>query len=167
MVGGIMKRGFTLIELIVVIAIIGVLLTITLSGVGNARIRSRDARRVADMRIIQSALEMYVFNEPTRTYPTSLADANLKKYASSLPMVDPQNKIYEYQRPACFTTTILSSGAQTTLAKASSPTANTGCAASNNVYSPGYGLHIKLESTNSEAARDATPSDSQSYDLIP
>lgn len=162
-----MKRGFTLIELIVVIAIIGVLLTITLNGVGNARIRSRDARRIADMRIIQSALEMHVFNEPTRTYPNALNDPNLMKYASSIPTLDPQGKAYEYKRPACFTTATTATGTETTLRQATSATANTNCAGANDVYSPGYGLHIKLESTNSEAARDATPTNPFSYDLIP
>lgn len=53
------KRGFTLIELMVVIAIIGLLATIITASLGSARAKSRDARRVADIRIIQTALQLY------------------------------------------------------------------------------------------------------------
>lgn len=53
------RRGFTLIELLVVIAIIGLLATIALVAVNQSRIRSRDTRRMADIKQIQTALEMY------------------------------------------------------------------------------------------------------------
>jgi prepilin-type N-terminal cleavage/methylation domain-containing protein len=53
------SKGFTLIELLVVVAIIGVLATIVLSSLSDARARSRDAKRLADIRTIQAALEVY------------------------------------------------------------------------------------------------------------
>jgi len=52
-------KGFTLIELLVVIAIIGILATIVLASLNTARQRSRDAKRVGDLRNIQAALELY------------------------------------------------------------------------------------------------------------
>ncbi len=53
------KRGFTLVELIVVIGIISLLSSIVLASLGNARAKARDARRLVDMHNIRTALELY------------------------------------------------------------------------------------------------------------
>jgi general secretion pathway protein G len=53
------KSAFTLIELLVVIAIIGLLATLAVISLNNARAKSRDAKRVADVKQIQTALELY------------------------------------------------------------------------------------------------------------
>ncbi len=51
--------GFTLIELLVVISIIGLLSSIVLTSVNSARAKARDARRIADLNQIRTALEFY------------------------------------------------------------------------------------------------------------
>ncbi|MFZ5391068.1 MAG: type II secretion system protein [Patescibacteria group bacterium] len=53
------RKGFTLIELLVVIAIIGILSTLAVVGLNVARQKSRDAKRVADIKQVQTALELY------------------------------------------------------------------------------------------------------------
>jgi prepilin-type N-terminal cleavage/methylation domain-containing protein len=61
------RKGFTLIELLVVIAIIGILATLAVVSLQNARKNARDAKRIADVRQMQTALELY-FND-WQTYP--------------------------------------------------------------------------------------------------
>jgi len=63
------KRGFTLIELLVVIAIIGILSSVVLASLNSARQKSRDARRIGDVKQVQLALEMYY--DSNNGYPTS------------------------------------------------------------------------------------------------
>lgn len=53
------QKGFTLVELLVVIAIIGILSTLLMTNFIGVRQRARDAQRKADLRQIQSALELY------------------------------------------------------------------------------------------------------------
>lgn len=53
------KRGFTLIEILVVIALIGVLAGLMIVAFQGTRRSSRDGKRKADLEQIRSALEMY------------------------------------------------------------------------------------------------------------
>ena len=53
------KKGFTLIELLVVIAIIGLLSTLAVVALTSARTKARDSKRVADMKQLQTAMELY------------------------------------------------------------------------------------------------------------
>jgi general secretion pathway protein G len=67
------KKGFTLIELLVVIAIIGLLSTLAVVALNNARQKSRDAKRVADVKQMQTALELF-YNDCSG-YPNQPATA--------------------------------------------------------------------------------------------
>jgi len=66
------NKGFTLIELLIVIAIIGLLASIALFSIESTRAKSRDARRVADIKSIQEGLSFY-YNE-VFLYPDSGGD---------------------------------------------------------------------------------------------
>lgn len=84
------KRGFTLIELLVVIAIIGILSSVVLASLNSARQKSRDARRVGDIKQLQLALEMYY--DSSNRYPTTAEGiaALVSTYIPAAPL-DPQS----------------------------------------------------------------------------
>lgn len=63
------RKGFTLIELLIVVSIIGLLASAVLVGLKGFRSAGRDARRIADVRYIQTGVELY-FNK-CRYYPGS------------------------------------------------------------------------------------------------
>ena len=94
-----LSKGFTLVELLVVIAIIGVLATLLLLQLNVARQRARDAKRIADINQVRTAVELYF--DDNGTYPvvgTYAGLANLPtagstfkpKYLTQLP-IDPLN----------------------------------------------------------------------------
>jgi len=66
------KKGFTLIEMLIVITIIALLASLILVGMGGARQKARDARRIADLHNVQNALELYF--SKNGMYPTSIAN---------------------------------------------------------------------------------------------
>ena len=53
------KQGFTLIEMLVVISIIGILSSIILASITSARQRARDTERIIQIKEIQKAVELY------------------------------------------------------------------------------------------------------------
>jgi len=61
------SAAFTLIELLVVIAIIALLAVLVLFSIENIRAKSRDARRVNDIKSIQGGLAM--FHNDYQLYP--------------------------------------------------------------------------------------------------
>jgi prepilin-type N-terminal cleavage/methylation domain-containing protein len=61
------KKGFTLVELLVVIAVVALIGVFAAVAVNSARSKQRDATRLSNVRQVQSALEDF-FNE-TNTYP--------------------------------------------------------------------------------------------------
>jgi type II secretion system protein G len=69
-----MRRGFTLIELLVVVSIIGFLASAVLAAVSNAQLEAQDKRRMADVRQLESALQLYYTRY--NTYPTEASGAN-------------------------------------------------------------------------------------------
>ncbi|MDR3643009.1 MAG: prepilin-type N-terminal cleavage/methylation domain-containing protein [Candidatus Doudnabacteria bacterium] len=105
------QSGFTLIELLVVIAIIGLLASVVLLALNGARAKSRDAKRIADVRQIASAMELfYNDNNSYPSYTSNLVPNYIGVWPTAPTPVDP------------------------------AAGATTGCTASNNSYTlyPGY-----------------------------
>ena len=79
-------RGFTLVELLIVIAIIGILVTVALIAINPVRVieDTRDAKYRSEMLQIKTALQLY-FNE-LNTYPAAVTDLETD-YIRQLPDV--------------------------------------------------------------------------------
>lgn len=66
------EKGFTLLELLVVIGIIGLLASIIVINLTSARKRARDTKRIADLRTLQTAMEDYYGKHGA--YPALISD---------------------------------------------------------------------------------------------
>ncbi len=79
------KKGFTLVEILVVVAIIALVGTMAAVAVNSARSKQRDATRLSNVRQLQSAMEDF-FNESNH-YPngdlTPLGDASISSCLST------------------------------------------------------------------------------------
>jgi len=84
------NKGFTLLELLVVIGIIGIMMALATVAYSSIQESGRNSRRKQDLVAIQNALEQY-YSETDYVYPTtcSTADTYLK---SSWP-VDPSSAL--------------------------------------------------------------------------
>ena len=67
-----LTSGFTLIEIIVVIAIIGILLGIATASYANSLRHGRDQKRIVNVETIRSNLELFRSSQVMGVYPTSI-----------------------------------------------------------------------------------------------
>jgi type II secretion system protein G len=90
------SRGFTLIELLVVVAIIGMLASVVLASLGSARAKARDTRRLADIRQVQTALELYYSSNSSRYPSTGTGNylANVSGLAPTYIAALPKDPVY-------------------------------------------------------------------------
>ncbi len=101
------NKGFSLVELLVVIAIIAVLSVVAFTAVGGQTAKARNARRAQDLSTIQGALEIY-FIENNNTYPTELDDGDtanpetdlVPKYMPKMALDPTTEAVYIYARAA-------------------------------------------------------------------
>ena len=82
------RKGFTLIEMLVVIAIIGLLSSVVIIGLSGAREKARDAKRLSDIRQIQNGLE--VAYTAVLGYPAAISGNPPGE------LRDPQDNNYKY-----------------------------------------------------------------------
>jgi prepilin-type N-terminal cleavage/methylation domain-containing protein len=64
------RRGFTLIEILIVVAIIAILASVVLVGLGPTQSLGRDARRVSDLHEVQNGLELFYNKSGAYPVPT-------------------------------------------------------------------------------------------------
>ena len=86
------KKGFTLLEMLVVIGIIGVLVGMGAVSYSSAQKKSRDSKRKSDLKVIQSSLEQYysVCKDSPFTYPNK---TTAQLYSGGITCTDPSMTI--------------------------------------------------------------------------
>lgn len=87
------KKGFTLVEMLIVIAIIAILASVALVSVAGVRKSARDTKRVSDISKLQQQLEVYY--SQNGAYPADLTV--FKNFAQAeANFNDPLNVPYSY-----------------------------------------------------------------------
>ncbi|MEI6378772.1 MAG: type II secretion system protein [Candidatus Falkowbacteria bacterium] len=106
------RHGFTFVELLVIIVIIGVLAVLATTSLLKARVKACDAKRVSDVKQLTTALEMYYYDakgypkdlpwgQPLINNETGTTFMNIVPQAPSFCVygdacVDPKDKNYDY-----------------------------------------------------------------------
>jgi prepilin-type N-terminal cleavage/methylation domain-containing protein len=92
-------KGYSLLELIAVIVIIGILATIALSQYSGYRERTIDKEAEAHLRLIQAAQRIYRIENPNEYYPYSGSVSNITDINDNLKLFLPTggNRRWDYQ----------------------------------------------------------------------
>lgn len=91
-----MRRGFTVVELIITITVMGILLTLAVVGMNASQVNARDSERVADIESLSTQIEGFYANGSGSAtfvgrYPsTGLLNNGETSLKFNLPDIDPK-----------------------------------------------------------------------------
>lgn len=87
-----LRRGFTIVELLIVITVMGILLTLAVINVVDSQVSARDAERKDDMTALSTALESFYRSgsstSPAGRYPSTFITGNEANLKTTLPDLD-------------------------------------------------------------------------------
>lgn len=105
------EEGFTLIEIVIVLAIAAGIMVIVFVAVSGAQAARRDTARKADVSRIRAAMEQYAGNNagayPTGAVACATADSFCDKYLGGTAFKDPSGTTYVVAVGATFTATAI------------------------------------------------------------
>ena len=142
------SKGFTIVELLIVIVVIGILATLVIVTFTGIQQKARDSKRKTDIGAVQAALESYYSSN--NTYPT-VTDLNSSTWISSnLKGFD----INALQDPKGNSPTVISGTTPSGTQYAYNVTPS-GCDDSANSANPctNFGIYAKLESDGSTISK--------------
>jgi len=92
-----MKRAFTLVEIMIVVALIAVLITLAVPGLFRSRLITQEATAIANLKILTNACSYYLSN--TGSFPatlTALSETNPPYIDTTLASGQKQKYQFEY-----------------------------------------------------------------------
>lgn len=78
------EKGFTIVELLIVIVVIAILAAITIVAYNGVVNRAQDSQRISDLKSIQKALEIYKVQDANNAYPErDMSNGGLSSWEAS------------------------------------------------------------------------------------
>lgn len=92
------RKGFTILELLISIAIIGILVSIGAAAYTSAQRKARDSRRTSDLKAIQNAYEQY-YADNSSVYPASVNSLSPTYLPAGVPTDPKPSQSYTHTYP--------------------------------------------------------------------
>ncbi len=119
------KRGFTLIELMIVVAIIGILAAVVMTKFNQMMEKAREGATKGNIGSIRSAISIYYGNQQGN-WPTCLTDVLFQNYMTVLPAVKVTHPVSIFLSGYALAGTVNTVATEAVAASTEGPTTTTG-----------------------------------------